>query len=362
MSLMTAAAAAPRVLIVEDEWLVARDLEQLLTDMGYRVVGKTDRGEDALEKVAHEHPQLVLMDIALAGSLDGVAAAQLIRAQYDVPVVFLTAYAADDVLERAKLTEPFGYILKPFSERDLRTTLAMALYKHQAEARLRNSTRQLKALSRRVLEAQEQERRRVAVELHDELGQALTAIKINLQLGQRLGDKTPADLADETIAIVESALQTVRGLATGLRPSMLDDLGLAPALKWITEQSGARAGFAACFESPQDAPRLSPDIETACFRIVQEALTNVARHAQAKAVAVRLAQVDDMLEFSVHDDGVGFDLAAMRERAMAGGSLGVLGMQERATLINGTLDICAQPGCGTTVTLRAPWRVAAGTA
>ena len=268
-----------RVLVVEDSLVVARDIALQLVELGYQPVGSASRAEDALTLVASLRPDLVLMDIELAGAMDGIAAAQIIRTQFAIPVVFLTAYAADDVLERAKLTEPFGYILKPFSERELRTVLAMALYKHQAEIKLQNSTRQLKALSRRVLEAQELERRRVAIELHDELGQSLTAIKINLQLTERFKDKSPKDLNLENIRIVEDALSQVRRLATALRPSMLDDLGLAPALQWIAEQSASRGGFAASFYHERVQSRLAPEIETACFRIVQEALTNVIRHA-----------------------------------------------------------------------------------
>lgn len=345
----------PKVLVVEDELLVARDIEQQLLELGYQPVGSAAYGEQAIELVRTLSPDMVLMDIQLAGDMDGVATAQIIRTQYALPVVFLTAFAADDVLERAKLTEPFGYILKPFTERELRTVLAMALYKHQAEAQLLSSTRQLKALSRRVLEAQELERRRVAIELHDELGQSLTAIKINLQLCERFKDQSPGDLNQENIRIVEDALQQVRRLAMTLRPSMLDDLGLAPALKWMAEQTSTRGGFAVSFHHERVQMRLSPEIETTCFRIVQEALTNVTRHAQASQVDIRLRREAEQLVLSVQDDGKGFDLNAMRKRAVAGSSLGVLGMQERATLIGGQLDIESSPGQGCTVQLTCPW-------
>lgn len=355
-AVLTESKNKPRVLVVEDELIVARDIEQQLDALGYVTLACVTHGERAVELAAELRPDLVLMDIQLAGAMDGIAAAQTIRTQCGLPVVFLTAFAADDVLARAKLTEPFGYILKPFSERELRTVLAMALYKHQAEARLLNSTRQLKALSRRVLEAQEQERRRVAIELHDELGQSLTAIKINLQMGERFKDLSPLELNQENIRIVEDALQQVRRLATALRPSMLDDLGLAPALKWMGEQTAARAGFEVTFHHERVQVRLAPEIETACFRIVQEALTNVSRHAQATRVEIRLRRQADQLVLSVQDDGAGFELDAMRDRAVAGGSLGVLGMQERATLIGGELEIDSAPGQGSTVQLTCPWR------
>ncbi|OIN92370.1 MAG: hypothetical protein AUJ20_07980 [Comamonadaceae bacterium CG1_02_60_18] len=350
-----------KILIVEDEVIVARDIAQQLQGLGYTVTGITAQGEQAIDLATQQKPDLVLMDIQLGGVMDGIAAAQIIRTQCAIPVIFLTAFAADDVLDRAKLTEPFGYILKPFTERELSTVLAMALYKHQAEARLLTTTRQLKALSMRVLQVQEQERRRVAVELHDELGQALTAIKINLQLGERFKDKAPADLYDENLRIVEDALQQVRTLATALRPSMLDDLGLAPALKWLAEQSASRSGFEVKFHHERSLDRLSSETETACFRIVQEALTNISRHAQAQHVDISLRREANHMVLLVADDGCGFDPPAMRERAATGASLGVLGMQERATLVGGQLDIRSEPGQGSTVELRCPWRIQGAT-
>lgn len=344
------------ILIVEDEGIVARDIAQQVRDTGYQVVGPCSSGEEAIGLADTWRPDLVLMDIHLAGETDGISAAQTIRQQFGIPVVFLTAYAADDILERAKITEPFGYILKPFSERELSTVLAMALYKHQAEARLLTTTRQLQALSRRVLEAQEQERRRVALELHDELGQSLTAIKINLQLAERFKDQAPGDLYQENLRIVEDALQQVRSLATALRPSMLDDLGLAPALKWMAGQSASRGGFEVQFHQERAMERLAPEIETACFRIVQEALTNISRHAKPSKVQISLRRDAGDMVLTVTDDGQGFDTASMFERANNGASLGLLGMQERATLLGGQLDIQSQPGQGSVVELRCPWR------
>ena len=159
---MSLSVQLPRVLVVEDEAIVARDIAMQLSELGYVAVGIASSAEQALEMVAALAPDLVLMDIQLGGPTDGIAAAETIRQQYALPVVFITAYSADEILARAKLTEPYGYILKPFTDRELRVTLTMALYKHQAEAKLLNSSRQLKALSRHVLEVQELERRRVA--------------------------------------------------------------------------------------------------------------------------------------------------------------------------------------------------------
>ncbi len=344
----------PKILIVEDEHIVARDLQQQLEDLGYAAVGHATSGVQALEMATKLRPDLVLMDIQLSGAIDGIEAAQQIRAQLALPVVFLTAFAADDVLARAKLTEPFGYVLKPFTERELRTVLEMALYKHQAEQGLADSAAQLRALSRRVLEVQESERRRLALELHDELGQSLTAIKINLQSQARFRATSPEALGLENIRIIDDALQQVRRLAMALRPSMLDDLGLAPALRWLAEQAAERSAFDLQFRALMSTERLASDIETTFFRIAQEALTNISRHARASQVEVVLQRSERGLVMSLHDNGCGFDPEASRGLAVAGASLGLLGMQERAMLIGASLSIESSPGRGCMLILSCP--------
>jgi signal transduction histidine kinase len=350
----------PNILIVEDEIIIARDIQAQLVGMGYAVAGHVVSGQEAVASADALRPDLVLMDIQLAGSMDGIVAAQAIRDQFFIPVVFLSAFAADAIIARAKLTEPYGYILKPFSERELHTVIEMALYKHQAESKLRENARQLRALSRRVLEAQETERRRVAVELHDEIGQSLTAVKINLQAHQRFKEQTSEQLNAENLCIVEAALQQVRRLALALRPSMLDDLGLVPALRWTAEQAAARSGFSVTVlaQENETQERLSSELEIVCYRIVQEALTNIARHANAQQVVIELRNDAAVLTLTVQDDGGGFDPAATHRQALGGESLGVLGMKERAHLIGGELSIESQPAKGCTVLLRCPLRFA----
>lgn len=215
----------------------------------------------------------------------------------------------------------------------------------------------LQQLSRRVLEAQETERRRVARELHDELGQSLTAIKINLQSPTLFRDHPPTQLEVDNIRMVEDAIQQVRRLAMALRPSLLDDLGLIPALRWMTEQSAQRMGLTMTFESDLEYVRFSPEVETACFRVAQEAVTNIGRYARAQHVTIRLRREGDALEMRVEDDGCGFDVADMRHRAALGASMGVLGMQERAMLVGGTLSIESAPSAGCSISLRCPWQV-----
>ena len=204
-------------------------------------------------------------------------------------------------------------------------------------------------LARQLLQAQELERRKLARELHDEIGQALTAVKLNLEaLESRLHGKHSKALV-ESLTIVDTALQQVRGLSLDLRPAILDDLGLAAALRWYVDRHAQRAGIAMEFSNESPEKRSSILLETTCFRVAQEALTNVLRHAKAKRVSVRILQVDDALNLYIEDDGIGFDMEQARQKAVGGSSLGLLGMQERVLLAGGRLDVISAPGRGTAI-------------
>ena len=345
---------AATVLIVEDESIVALDMEQQLRSFGYVVLARASEGQQAINLVREIRPDVVLMDIQLTGEIDGIAAAKIIGADLHTPVVFVTSFDAKEVIDRAKLSQPYGFILKPFTARELPIIIDMAIYKHQTETKLRHSMEQLQTLSRRVLEVQESERRRIAIELHDELGQSLTAIKINLQSAELFKDQNPAELNAENIRIVEDAIQQIRRISLALRPSMLDDLGLVPAIRWLADQTATRTGFDVRFHFAPQPVRLLPEIETACFRIVQEALTNIAKYANANQVLIELSHHGEYLHLSVTDNGQGFDTAAMQEHATQGKSIGILGMQERAMLIGGKLTIDSAIGRGCQITLQCP--------
>jgi two-component system sensor histidine kinase UhpB len=220
----------------------------------------------------------------------------------------------------------------------------------RAEEALQLTSERLQTLSRRLLEIQETERRQIARELHDEIGQALTATKINLQSLQRYPE--PATIAgrlEESIGIVEGALGQVRSLSLELRPPLLDDLGLAPALRWLTDQHAHRTGLRVEFRSGAVDARFDGAVATACFRVAQEALNNVVRHAGARHVTVELQTQEDGAHLRVSDDGAGFDVPTARRRAAQGASLGLLGMEERATLAGGGIEWRSRPGQGTEV-------------
>jgi signal transduction histidine kinase len=213
---------------------------------------------------------------------------------------------------------------------------------------LRASQERYRALSRHLLEQQEHERSALARELHDQLGQSLVAISLNLQAIK--GELSPASRArvPESMRIIKEMIAQVQTLAFELRPLILDEFGLVQALRNLVTRHGERAGVRASFTATPTDARASAEIETACFRIVQEALTNVARHARARHVDVTLTAQDVALEVTVRDDGVGFNVERLRT------GLGLVGMAERADFAGGRLDIESAPGDGTTLRARFP--------
>jgi signal transduction histidine kinase len=216
------------------------------------------------------------------------------------------------------------------------------------------SREQLQTLSRRLIGAQESERQRIARELHDDIGQALSAVKMNLQSMRRaVGSSAIAPQIQESIDSVDQALRRVRDLSVALRPSLLDDLGLVPALRWYADRQSHRGGFQCKFEADERID-LPAEVQTACFRIAQEALTNVLRHSNAHHVVVVLRIDGGVLWLTVSDDGRGFDVAAAVGRVGADMSLGLLGMRERARLLGGRVTVESVVRKGTTVRAHIP--------
>jgi signal transduction histidine kinase len=226
----------------------------------------------------------------------------------------------------------------------------MAQSLEQREMERQRATLKLQVLSQRLVDVQETERRHIARELHDEIGQSLTAAEMNLHAAlQSPGKAALGQRLEESIQAVERVLEQVRDLSLNLRPAILDDLGLEPALRWYTHRQAALTGMQAEFRADPIEARLEPRIETECFRIAQEALTNVVRHAKARSVVVELTRQDGHLHLSVKDDGIGFDVTASRGEAVHGASLGLLSMEERAALAGGGLEFKSVAGQGTEV-------------
>jgi len=469
-----------QVLIVEDERIVAEDIKMKLEHAGYAVAGIASSGEESVQKTEKLRPNLVLMDIVLEGKMDGIKAAGIIHSRLNIPVVYLTAHSDKKTLRRAKVTEPFGYIIKPFETKDLFITIEMALYGHKignmlkeseerykalfdrslsyiylhdlngrfldankavlkafgykkedipflnfasllsedqlslafktleeikrtgrqkkpteyklrrkdgryiwaetegsliykegkpcaiqgiarditehkrAEEALRESREQLRNLAAHLQSIREDERAVMAREIHDELGQALTAIKMDLSW---LEKKTPEEqslLLKKTRSmgeLVDSTIQTVQRISSELRPGLLDDVGLLAAIEWQAEEFQKRTGITCELSVLSEDISLSQERSTAAFRIFQETLTNITRHAEATKVTVRLIKKGASLELKVKDNGKGIT----EEKISDPKSLGLLGIQERIHFLEGNITIKGIHNKGTTVTVTMPF-------
>jgi PAS domain S-box-containing protein len=222
----------------------------------------------------------------------------------------------------------------------------------RADEAVHESAKRLQNLSRRLLVVQEQERRNLSRELHDEFGQLLGAIMAHLQAAKSVAEETLRPRLDECLSLLQSAGSHVRSLALKLRPRMLETAGLETTLKWLAEQHQRHTGIRT--QVTGHLGEVSGDLAIACFRAVQEALTNVARHAQAHQVWIRLQQNDEFVELSIRDDGVGFDVARTLERTGSSGHLGLLGMKERVDILGGALHVTSRPGHGTRIRISIP--------
>lgn len=604
-----------RILIVEDEAITARNIEGMLKRSGYMVPATASSGKEAIQQAEKTDLDLVIMDIKLRGEIDGIEAAEKIRSRFDLPVIYLTVYGDEMTLKRAKTTEPYGYILKPFEIGDLKSSIEIALYRKKMEIKIRKSEEQfrtsvenmldcfgiysamrdksgqivdfrveyvnaaacrnnrmtkeqqigkglceklpahrelglfdeycqvvetgkpfskesliyqdayemkeltrafdiraakmgdgfvaawrditdrvqveealreihdryqsllessedivylidrdiryvyantgllkrfglsldevvgehyekfhtaegakefaekikqvfdsaksvsyehqshrdgryflrtlspitdertlevvevaviskditerkeveeqiergrleLQRLSRKLICAQEDERKRISRELHDEMGQALTGMRINLaeiekKLPEGVDAKTKERLLD-TISLVGLTSERMRELAFELRPTMLDDLGLIPTLRWYLDTYAKRLGIDVDFKVVDIEEPLAPEMETVLYRVAQEALTNIARHAKANTVRLYLRCEDSAIVMSIEDDGIGFNSEEILKREDPDPGIGLVGIRERAVALGGRFDVKSRPGKGTHLYFEVP--------
>ncbi len=353
-----------RILLLEDNAPHAELVEHFLRDSGIRFSLLRVETRDAYVEQLEQHPpDMILSDYALP-SFDGYAALAIAKEKVpNIPFIFVTGTMGEEVAIETLKNGATDYVLKtrlarlgPAVQRALRES-ADRRERQRAEEKLRKSLDQLRALTTYLQYVREEERTRIAREVHDELGQALTGLKLDLSwLATKLARTQPPvqDKVRTMTAHLDETIQTVRRIATELRPGILDSLGLVAAIEWQANEFQTRTGIP-CFVDISVADTLwDQEFSTVFFRIFQETLTNVIRHAKATQVDVRLFEDSGHLVLIVKDNGRGIS-----EDEMAGTrSNGLVGMRERAMLIEGELTLHGSPGQGTTVTLRAPMRKA----
>jgi PAS domain S-box-containing protein len=463
-----------RILIVEDSLIVAYHLKKTLEVEGYSVLGIESTGETALQFIPRQSPDLVMMDIMLAGKMDGVETAMQIRSKHHIPVVFLTALSDKDTIQRAKITEPFGYVTKPFEDREIFTVIEMALYKHGIEMKLRQSEEKylstvraisdavvtvdqnfrisycnpsalhlfatalgnvqgeyvfdviklkdfvtsdfpvnpfqvvynsqpnnalpanlaliaadgaeipiegsispvidskgmitgllviFKDISQKllheklikdfdkqhvaaILEGQEQERSRIAKDLHDGLGQMLTALKMNIRLTQ-IDEKHVASL----YRLIDEAIQESIRISENILPAKLRDFDLATCLKSLCNGINTASEIPVSFESLGQPARIGQNQKVNLYRITQEAVNNAIKHAQAELISVQLNEDENFIQLTIEDDGKGFSSGTSFDQSI---HHGLANMRERAEIMGGSMTIESDENRGTLIIVEVP--------
>jgi PAS domain S-box-containing protein len=464
------------ILIVEDSFIVAKHLQQTLENEGYRVSGSEASGEAALTSLEKKTPDLVLMDIMLTGKLDGVETSRIIKSRFGLPVIYITALSDKETIQRAKITEPFGFITKPFEDRELFTTIEMGLYKHSIDTRLKQSEEKyfstvksisdgvilvdsnynvmylnpsavkilavsesdvigksvfqivrlkdsvtgdypvnpfqstlqsrvnslpenlvlhfrkgtetpvgdgsvspiidskgnllgsvmiFKDISEKItneklvrefekqrmaaiLQGQEQERSRIAKDLHDGLGQLLNAIKMNVNFL----DSDPSKVT-VLYKLIDEAIQESIRISENLLPSKLKDFDLATCLNSLCKQIDDTTDTPVTFEYFGASSQVNQTQKINLYRIAQEAINNAIKHAKASSISVQLNEEDDRVQLTIEDDGRGFERTKEYDRSQ---HHGLDNMKERAEIMGGKLTIESDADRGTLIIVEAPIR------
>ena len=357
------------LLIVDDDAASRRETEEAVLPLGARIVTASS-GEEALRRVQDEDFAAILMDVRMQG-IDGFTTAKMIRERVrsrHTPIIFMTSAREDlSSMSRSYQAGAVDYIEKPVIAEVLRSKLAVFVglndmnrilsaelaEREQSELRLRASEENLRALAAHLQSVREEERIHIAREIHDELGQALTGLKFDIAtLSRSFATSSPEEIGEGTKGVlqqIDRIINSVRRIASGLRPEVLDEIGLSAAIEWQAREFSRRTGIRCLVEIASGFSDPDKDRSTAVFRIFQELLTNVARHAHATRVAVHLAD-SDTLSLKVEDNGRG-----IQERELESPrSLGFLGLRERVLAFGGSIDVRGEEGKGTTVSVSIP--------
>jgi signal transduction histidine kinase len=356
------------ILIVDDDRGSLLGMQEMLSTLGSRLVTAAS-GEEALRCVLDDDFAAILMDVRMPG-IDGFTTARMIRerkrSRY-TPIIFLTA-ATDDFSQMFRGYEAgaVDYISKPVIPEVLRSKLSVFVGLHDmnrmlsaelaeralTEQRLRTSEENLRSLASHLQSVREEERIHIAREIHDELGQALTGLKYDIGTLAKSSLKDDPEAAEKTQALsqaIDRIINSVRRIASGLRPEVLDEIGLAAAIEWQAREFQRRTGIRCTVDVERGFPDPDKERSTALFRIFQELLTNVARHANASRVKAQLTDGPD-IALTVEDNGRGIRDVEIESPT----SLGFMGLRERVLAFGGNIEVQGEEGKGTKVSVSIP--------
>jgi signal transduction histidine kinase len=331
------------ILMVDDQAGKLLSYEAILGDLGENLL-KAHSGKEALEILLKTEVAVVLLDVSMP-DLDGYDLALMIREHprfQTTPIIFISAVLMTDV-DRLKGYErgAVDYISVPVVPELLRAKVSVFVDLYRKSKELETLNLELRRLSSSLIAAQDEERRRIARDLHDGLGQELSGAKMMVDClrAQNQSQEWKDRAATEASALIDQAIQQVRSMSHLLHPPMLDEVGLQSSLQWYVDGLTKRSGLGTSLETdPKDFPRLTPELETTVFRIVQEALTNVYRHAEAKTSKITLTLKQNQVIIAVTDDGKGIPDAVV---GLEGDKIGIgmAGMKQRVKEFGGDLRL-----------------------
>ena len=354
----------PNLLIVDDTEDNLALLEAVISRIQVNLI-KASSGKEALEKTWGIELALAIIDVRMP-IMDGFELAQKLnepRSDSKVPIIFLTANYDLDAVEGYE-SGAVDYLYKPINRRILQSKINVFLdlfnqkqkivhhteLLRESSGELKKSLEQLHSLAKYTENAREYERKSIARELHDDLGQALTAVKIDLGIiRQIVQEENVLSKIEKVTILVSDTIKTVQRLTSQLRPEIIDDLGLEAAIKWYTKEFGTRNNIEIFLDMDSEIP-LSPDDSITLFRIMQESLTNIARHAAATNIEISLLCTGKKINFSISDNGNGIPDEKLHSKK----SFGIIGMRERAVTLGGTFEIYNKSDKGTVVSLSFP--------
>lgn len=356
----------PNVLIVDDNSTNILYLEIILRNIQTNLI-KAMSGKEALELTRDIDLSLAILDVQMP-IMNGYELAMLLnkdRVDNKVPIIFLTA----NFPENARILEGYkagavDYIIKPVNEIILTSKIKVFLELHWQKSRIVENTEKLRASEAKLLEAKiqleqmneylimaiEEERSSISLQVHDELGQAMTALKMDLSWLRQNSKNEDAvnEKIDRMVRMTNDVIRKVQRISSELHPGLLDDLGLVPAIEWYCKEFSERTTIV-CDIDLEENEDILPEVNLALFRIFQEAMTNIIRHAQASIVEIQLRHHPHIL-LTIKDDGVGIS----PDKVSSGKSFGIIGMRQRISQCGGTLDISLNEDKGTIVSVTIP--------
>jgi signal transduction histidine kinase len=346
-----------KILLVEDDeddFVIIRDVLSEIEGQEFEL-DWVSTCREAIDKIGSDHYDICLIDYRL-GERDGIQLTEeLLQRGCRAPIIILTGQGSRDVDVRAMRKGAVDYLEKgDLNPKLLERSIRYAIDHAKTLAALRESESQLRVLSAKVLEAQEDERKIIAQELHDSIGASLTAIRYGLEEKlHRMGKESPAPEGislEQIMSIVRDTIEEAHRISSNLRPSALDDMGLLAAIRsTCRELKEVYGGIQIKTEISLQEKDVQESLKIVIYRVLQEALNNVLKHGGADTVRVRLTKTESSLELSIRDNGRGFDPAKRRASEGQMGGMGLVGMKERTELSNGTLEIASEKGRGTVI-------------